>query len=219
MPVSGKAKRPAVRPSVDYATYGHELGWRQGLQLHITNAPSGSFLVFLLARLAVSAMADEARLAPVNGHRRRCSSLSKVPDADSANEVVSGRNRLPGAISHRKARSRDRAWIGGFQLAGDPAGQDRIHRVAGDCACEAVVAFPALKRAECKALRVGHNPDHHHAAADGTPLFNFVHCRKFEAAVAQWRSMSADQAAGFFTSAQGGLAQRNPPCYLSCSGG
>ena len=114
MPVSGKAKRPAVRPSVDYATYGHESGWRQGLQLHITNAPSGSFLVFLLARLAVSAMADEARLAPVNGHRRRCSSLSKVPDADSANEVVSGRNRLPGAISHRKARSRDRAWIGGF---------------------------------------------------------------------------------------------------------
>ena len=105
MPVSGKAKRPAVRPSVDYATYGHESGWRQGLQLHITNAPSGSFLVFLLARLAVSAMADEARLAPVNGHRRRCSSLPKVPDADSANEVVSGRNRLPGAISHRKARS------------------------------------------------------------------------------------------------------------------
>ena len=50
-----------------------KLGWRQGLQLHITNAPSGSFLVFLLARLAVSAMADEARLAPVTGHRRGCS--------------------------------------------------------------------------------------------------------------------------------------------------
>jgi hypothetical protein len=82
-----------------------------------------------------------------------------------------------------------------------------------------VVAFPVLKRAECKALRAGHNPGHHHAAVDGTPLFNFVHCRKFEAAVAQWRSMSADQAAGFFTSAQDGLAQRNPSSYLRPSGG
>jgi hypothetical protein len=138
-------------------------------------------------------------LAPVNGHRRRCSSLPKVPDADSANEVVSGRNRLPGAISHRKARSRNRAWIGGFNSP-----------VIQPAKTAFIVSLATV---------LAHNLDHDHAAVDGTPLFNFVHCRKFEAAAARWRSMSADQAAGFFTGAQGGLAQRNPPCYLSCSGG
>ena len=35
-----------------------------------------------------------------------------------------------------------------LQLAGDPAGRDRIHRVLGDRVCEAVVAFPALEGAE-----------------------------------------------------------------------
>lgn len=38
VPVSGKAKRPAVRPSVDCRTYGQELGWRQGPQRRVTNA-------------------------------------------------------------------------------------------------------------------------------------------------------------------------------------
>jgi hypothetical protein len=33
VPVSGKAKRPAVRPSVDWPTYGHESGERQGRAL------------------------------------------------------------------------------------------------------------------------------------------------------------------------------------------
>src|SRR5215207_5606031 len=33
VPVSGKAKRPAVRPSVDCPTYGHESGERQGRAL------------------------------------------------------------------------------------------------------------------------------------------------------------------------------------------
>ena len=87
VPVSGKAKRPAVRPSVDCPTYGQESGERQGPQLHVTDAPLGSFLVFPLARfLAVSAMADEVRFARSTDTAGATSSLPKVPEADSANE-------------------------------------------------------------------------------------------------------------------------------------
>src|SRR2546430_14526632 len=42
VPVSGKPKRPAVRPSVDCRTYGHESGWRQGLGCPgVTGVPRG----------------------------------------------------------------------------------------------------------------------------------------------------------------------------------
>jgi hypothetical protein len=51
-----------------------------------------------------------------------------------------------------------------FPLAGNSAGRDRIHRVLDGGVCEAVAAFPALKRAELKALRAGRSPQQHHAA-------------------------------------------------------
>src|SRR4029078_6725618 len=53
----------------------------------------------------------------------------------------------------------------GLQLAGNPAGRDRIHRVLDDRVCEAVVAVSALKCAELKAPRVGRTPHQHHAAS------------------------------------------------------
>ena len=64
MPVCGKAKRPAVRPSVDYPTYGHELGavknpalrrlWRQGSIIRHCGSPTG-IDYFSLAAGGVSA--------------------------------------------------------------------------------------------------------------------------------------------------------------------
>jgi len=129
VPVSGKAKRPAVRPSVDCPTYGQESGERQGPQLHITDAPLGSFLVFHLARfLAVSAMADEVRFAR---------------STDTAGATLHFRK------CQRRTRQTKTAFIGSLATV----------------FWEAVVASPALKRAERKALQAGHNPDQHHAAS------------------------------------------------------
>jgi hypothetical protein len=87
-------------------------------------------------------MADEVRFAPVNGHPRRYSSL-------------------PNAISNRKARSSDRAQVGGFN---SPVIQPAETVFIGSLATVFVKPW-SLKRAELKALRAGHNPDQHRAAS------------------------------------------------------
>ena len=61
-------------------------------------------------------------------------------------------------------RGDHRALSRRFQLTGNPAGRDRVHRVLDDRVCEAVVAVPALERAELEALRARRNPHQHHAA-------------------------------------------------------
>ncbi len=95
-PVRGKAKRPSnsakcrlpdIWTRIEVASRTTTPRYRCSHWL-VLGVPLGSFL-------AVSTMADEARFAPVNGHPRRDSSL-------------------PNAISNRKARSSDRAWVGGF---------------------------------------------------------------------------------------------------------
>ena len=214
VPTSGKAKRPAIRPSVDCPTYGQKLGRRQGRQLHMTNRSIRRFLGFPPGSFGGGAMADEARLAQVKG-RRRGSSLSTVPDPDSSDEwspVEIGCLEQSPIVK----RVRDRGWIGGFNSPAIQRIRYRMHL--------ALATFESCGRVSCTQTGglqglSGRALTRNQIESRGTPQFNFGHGRKFEAAVAQWRSMSADQAAGFLTSAQGGLAQRNPPCYLSCSGG
>lgn len=108
------------------------------------------------AHFRTSARPERCGLYP--SKRRANAPRLKVPEAGT----VVRWDRLPGAISHRRAERPSLRRR--FQLAGNPAGRDRIHRVLSDCVCEAVIAFPALKRAEFQALRAGRNPDQHHAA-------------------------------------------------------
>jgi hypothetical protein len=67
VPVSGKAKRPAVRPSVDCPTYGHESGCRQAPQLHVTGV------------LLWSKSSDWGGLAPRNPPSRFSCSGRRLP--------------------------------------------------------------------------------------------------------------------------------------------
>jgi hypothetical protein len=150
VPVSGKAKRPAVRPSVDCATYGQESGERQGPQLHITDASLGSFLVFPLARsLAVSAMADEVRYAP--GQR---TPPARLFTSESAR----------GGLGKRRPHS-----SGPWRLCFGKLWSHLLHSNVRSARPSGPDTIPTSIMRQ----------------VDGTPLFNFAHCRKFEAAVAR----------------------------------
>jgi hypothetical protein len=142
-----------------------------------------------------------------------------VPDADSANEVVSGRNRLAGAISHPKARSRDRAWIGGFN---SPVIQPAKTAIIGSLATVLAKLWSRFLYSNVRSAR--------HFGPGTIPATIMRQSTGLRCSILYiagnlkplWRSgdrMSADQAAGFFTSAQDGLAQRNPSSYLRPSGG
>ena len=166
-PVRGKAKRPSdsakcrlpdIWTRIEVASRTTTPRYRRSHWL-VLGVPLGSFL-------AVSTMADEVRFAPVNGHPRRDSSL-------------------PNAISNRKARSSDRAQVGGFN---SPVIQPAETIFIGSLATVFVKLWSHCLHSSVRSSRPfgpGTIPTSIVRQVDGTPLFNFAHSRKFEAAVAQ----------------------------------